>query len=256
MTAPTVRAYATATNGTDAAPAFTVTLPAGVATGDLLLGFAANDTTTTAWTTSPGNGWVKLSDEVQGSTHRLAVYALIADGSDTLSIAATNNNDYSCTVVAITVGTHRVSNVSTDIVIPAAATGTSGNANPPTSGTVASDDWLAIAACAVDLTASGDSVSAVPSTYNATNVLTKSASSTSSVGLGVAHKALSAATSEDPGTFTNTTNAWIAKTLLIPSTTYTGTVAVTLDAVTSSASGTVTTPAQFTAAVMAPGIPT
>lgn len=215
MAAPTVRAWSTPTNGTDAAPAFAVTLPAGVTAGDLLLAFAANDTTTTAWTASPGNGWTQLSDEVQGATHRLAVYALIADGSDGLSIAATNNNDYSVAVVAITVGTHGVTNVLTDIVIPAAATNTTGNADPPSANGGSSKDWLAVAACACDFTNAGDSVSAQPSTYT-TGVLTKSAASTSSVGLGTAHKELSAATTEDPGVFTNTSRPWIAKTLLIP----------------------------------------
>lgn len=216
MAAPTVRAYATPTNGTDAAPAFTVTQPAGVASGDLLIAFAACDSTGTAWTASPGNGWAQLSDEANSTLIRLAVYALIADGSDGLSIAGPNNQDYSCTIVAIQVGTHGVSNVTTDIVIPAAATGASGNADPPTSGTVSARDWLAVAACAVDMTATGDSISAQPSGYNATNVLTKSASSTSSVGLGVAHRTLTAATSEDPGTFTNTSRAWIGKTILVP----------------------------------------
>jgi hypothetical protein len=216
MTAPTVRAFSTPNNSTDAAPAFTVNAPAGVATGDLLLAFAVNDTTTTAWTASPGNGWVQLSDEVQGSTHRLAVYALIADGSDTLSIAAANNQDYSVVMMAITVGTHAVVDVSTDIVIPAAATSATGNADPPASGTVASADWLAIAACGTDFTNAGDAISAAPTNYTTGAILTKSAASTSSVGLGVGHRALTAATSEDPGTFTNTSRPWVAKTLLIP----------------------------------------
>src|SRR5690606_22269685 len=43
-----------------------------------------------------------------------------------------------------------------------------------------------------------------------------SASSTSSVGLGIAFKQLMAATSEDPGTFTNSSRPWAAVTLLIP----------------------------------------
>lgn len=216
MASPTVRAFGTPNNGTDAAPAFTVNAPAGVTAGDLLLAFAANDTTGTAWTASPGNGWVKLSDEVQGATHRLAVYALIADGSDGLSIAAANNNDYSVVMVAITVGTHGVADVNTDIVIPAAATAATGNADPPASGTVASQDWRAFVACAVDMTNAGDAISAAPTNYTTGAVLTKSASSTSSVGLGVGHRALTAATSEDPGTFTNTSRPWVAKTILIP----------------------------------------
>jgi len=232
MASPTVRAYSTPNNNTDAAPAFTVNAPAGATTGDLLLAFASGDTTTTAWTASPANGWTRLSNELQGTTNQLAVYAKVATGTDTLSIAATNAQDYSVVMVAITTGTHGVSAVSTDIVIPAAATASTGNADPPNSGTVASKDWLAIAACGLDFTATGDSVSAYPSTYSA-GVLTKSASSTTSCGLGVGHKALTAATSENPGTFTNTSRPWVAKTLLIPPVTSATVTATSIAATTS-----------------------
>jgi hypothetical protein len=216
MAAPTVRGFGTPNNGTDAAPAFTVNPVTGQTAGDLLLAFAVNDTTGTAWTVSPGNGWVKLSDEVQGTTHRVAVYALVADGSDGLSIAAANNQDYSVVMMAITTGTHGVTDVNTQIVIPTAATSATGDADPPASGTVAARDWLAIAACGCDFTNAADAITAPPTNYTTGAVLTKSASSTSSVGLGVGHRALTAATSEDPGTFTNTSRPWIAKTLLIP----------------------------------------
>lgn len=215
MAAPTVRAYAAATNNTDAAPAFTVTQPAGVATGDLLIAFAVNDSTGTAWTVSPGNGWQQISDENDGNI-RLGLWAKVASGTDALSIAAANNQDASCTIIAIQTGTHGVADIAQDIQTITAATGASGNADPPAIINKWGRDWLAIAVCAVDMTATGDSISAQPSGYDATNVLTKSASSTSSVGLGVAHKALTSASSEDPGTFTNTSRAWVAKTLLVP----------------------------------------
>jgi hypothetical protein len=84
MAAPTVRAYSTPNNDTDAAPAFTVNAPAGVATGDLLLAFAAGDTTTTEWTASPANGWTRLSNELSGTACQIAVYAKVATGTDTL----------------------------------------------------------------------------------------------------------------------------------------------------------------------------
>jgi hypothetical protein len=214
MTAPTVRAYASPTNGTDAAPAKTVNQPAGVQTGDLLIAFAGGDGTT-AFTASPGNGWTRLTADTATSSV-FSIYAKIASGTDALSIAAQNNQDYSVVMVAVTTGTHGVTNVSTDLVIPTTATGTTGNADPPASGTVASKDWLVFASTGVDFTNAADEITAYPTNYSA-GVLTKSASSVSSVGLGVGHRALTAATSEDPGTFTNTSREWLANTVLVPS---------------------------------------
>lgn len=218
MTAPTVRGFATATNTTDAQPAVSINLPTR-ASGDLLIVFAACDTTTSATAITQTSNWTAIDEEAGGSD-RFGIWARIAtnDANDAASIAGSNNQDMSVNMIAITTGTHGVSSgtIASDIIHPAAATGASGNADPPNSGTVSSKDWLAIAACCVDLTNSAHSISAAPTNYTTGAQLQKSASSTSSVGLGVGYRALSAATSENPGTFTNDSNAWIAKTLLIP----------------------------------------
>jgi hypothetical protein len=213
MTAPSVRGWAAATNTTDALPARAITLPTRVA-GDLLLCFCAGDFTSAV---TPTGTWTELSDEA-GSANRLAIYARIAtnDANDNLSLAGANNQDFSANVVAITTGTHGVTDVATQIICSAAAaTADTGNANPPSQGGGSSKDWLAFAACAIDVTAAGQIPTAYPANYSA-GVLQQSGNIAGSVNLGVGQRQLTATQTEDPGTFTNTSNPWVAKTVLVP----------------------------------------
>jgi hypothetical protein len=214
--APEIRGWATATNTADALPAVVLNLPTRVA-GDLLLAFGAEDSAT-ALTHSQTTTWTELSDEAGTGANRLGVYARIAtnDANDALSVAGANSADASFNVVAIKVGTHSVVNVATDIVKVSAATGASGNANPPSINGGSSKNWLAIAAACVDLTATGSAITAAPTSYTTDAITQKSAASTSSVALGVGPRRMTATQTEDPGVFTNTSGAWIAKTLLIP----------------------------------------
>lgn len=216
MAAPTVRGFAAATNDADMAPAAAITLPTRVA-GDLLIAFIGCDTTGTAITRTQTTEWPQISEEAGGS-NRLAVFARLAtnDANDDLTVGGPNNNDGSSNIIAITTGTHGVTDPATDIVAVASATGTSTAADPPSIDGGSAKDWLAIAIAVVDLTAAGSTISAAPTNYTTGAILQKSASSTSSVALGVGHRALTAAQVEDPGAFTNTSGAWIAKTLLIP----------------------------------------
>ena len=214
--APTIRGWATATNSTDVLPAVSLNLPTRVA-GDLLLAFAAEDSAT-ALTHSQTTTWTELSDEAGTGANRLGVYARIAtnDANDALSIAGANAADGSFNMVAI--ANHGVTNVATDIKTAAAATGASGNADPPSVDPGSSKNWLSLAVACVDLTATGSSISAAPTNYTTDAILQKSAASTSSVALGVGPRRLSATQTENPGAFTNTSGAWIAKTLMVPPT--------------------------------------
>lgn len=211
MAAPTVRNVAAATNATDSLPAFALTLPTRVA-GDVLLAFVAGDYTTAV---TPTGTWSELSDEA-GTNNRLALYARIAtnDANDALSVAGANNQDSSANVVSIQ--DHGVTDVTTDIVLVAAATGNDTNADPPSIDGGSAKDWMAVAIAAVDLTGTGSSITDAPTNYTTGAILQKSASSTSSVALGVGFRGLSAAQTENPGTFTNTTGQWVAKTILVP----------------------------------------
>lgn len=214
MASPTVRGSGTPSNQTDMVPAKAVTAPTR-AVGDLLICFASADTTTTAITF--GGTYTSLYEEATGTTTRHGAAWRIAtnDANDDTTFAATNTQDGSAVIFAITTGTHGVTQTS-DIIVAAQATGASGNADPPSADGGSVNDWLAMAHCTVDMTATGDSISAAPTNYTTGAVLTKSASSTSSVGLGVAYRELTATQTENPGTFTNTSRAWQAKTILIP----------------------------------------
>jgi hypothetical protein len=210
VASPSVRSSATTADTNAAATA--VTLPATIVTGDLLLCFDTMDAgTADPSTTSPG--WSRISAETAGSNVlRFAVFAKIAGASNTLDLVGQNQD---ASIVTLAIQDHGVSATFAELVLIAAATGTTGNANPPTTGTLAVKDWLVVAACGIDMTATGDALSAQPSGYTDIQRF-KSASSTSSCATGVAVKALTGGTVDDPGTFTNTSRNWIAKTIAVP----------------------------------------
>ncbi len=216
MASPTIRGWAAPTNSADMAPAFAVTLPTR-AVGDLLIAFIGCDTIGTAITRTQTAQWPQVSEEV-GTQGRLAIFARIAtnDANDNLSVAGPNNNDGSCNIVAITAGTHGVTDPLTHILAVAAATGTTGSADPPSINGGSAKDFLAFAIAVVDLTTTTASISGLPANHTTNGIMQKSASSTSSVALGVGPRALTATQSTDPGTFTNSSGAWIAKTILVP----------------------------------------
>lgn len=98
-------------------------------------------------------------------------------------------------------------------IAASAATGTSTTPNPPSlSPAGGAKDYLIIALCGVDDEASN--ITAAPSGYSGLDYDEYA----SSLGCGIAHayKALSAGSSEDPGTFTNTSSQeWVAQTIAI-----------------------------------------
>jgi len=213
MTAATVRGWAAATNSVDALPAVPITLPTRVA-GDLLLAFASEDATTALTITG---AWVELFQS-NGTGIRFGMWGRIAtnDANDNLSIAGGNSVDLTANIVAITVGTHGVTDVFNDMLWAAAATAASGNADPPSHSDPTAKDYLAIATACVDLTATGSAITAAPTGFTSNAIMQKSASSTSSVALGVGFQALTNLSTINPGAFTNTSGAWVARTLFVP----------------------------------------
>lgn len=184
-------------------------MPASIAAGDLLVLAVACDSTTAP--TTPA-GWTLIDGGA--NTAEQYTYGKIAAGSDTVTITLPAQD---FVMVCGKITGHGVSNVARDIRKGTAATGSTAAADPPNcASTSVAQDYLAIALCSLDLT-TGNTISAVPSGYtSAFTVTTVSASSTSSVALGCATKALTGATSENPAAFTNTSRAWRAQTLLIP----------------------------------------
>jgi len=216
------------TTGTEFGTSFgadeAITMPSGIAVGDLLLCFATVDAPTAGDSIALDAGaasqeWTTLHQSAGPGTNvmRGAVFGKIADGSDTLTLDAAAQ-DYDAYVVCIK--DHGITNISQlvngaspNLLIP--ATGTTGNANPPSVdlGRVEGMLWLAVAM--VDAT-TGNTISGVPSGYTALGTTLTSASSTSSVLMQIARLESSSDQSEDPGTFTNTSRNWIAYTVGIP----------------------------------------
>ena len=187
-----------------------IVAPTGIAAGDLLLAFAAHDNSGTAMTASAG--WTLIQETSNAAAVRLGVWARIATatGADALTITGTTQ-DYCASMLRLT--GHGVNTIATDIK-SAVANAASGNADPPSLDTGSVRSWLYLAAAAVDLT-TAQTITAMPSGYTQAHAALASASSTSSVALGVAYLASTTQTA-DPPAFTNPTQEWAAVTLAIP----------------------------------------
>jgi hypothetical protein len=211
MTAPSVRSFNVTSDTSGASTP--VNLPGTIVTGDLLVAVATSDAPGTTETATISTGWVRTSHETQGSNVlRHSTFMKIADATNALTLTGAAQD---VSVVCAAIQDHGVTApLFAQVIMATAATGTTGNADPPATGTIASMEWLVMATCGIDMTNSGDTLSAQPSTYTDIG-RNKSASSTSSCACGMAVKAVTG-TSENPGAFTNTSRPWIAKTLAIP----------------------------------------
>lgn len=186
-------------------------LPSGITAGDLLMAFAANDTSV-SW--SAGGDWSLIDNGANGTAVQGACWAKIAAGSDTLTITG-EANDIAVVVVRIPAAEHGVTDV-TAITKGAAATGTNSapsgpNCNPGTSGKYL---WLTyFASDDDDNTTYWWPVEAAPISQ------TKSATGTSSCMVGVAYRWLEAS-SYNPSTFLlAASEEWRAQTFAIPAST-------------------------------------
>ncbi len=203
------------------------------ASGDLIIAIVANDNTG-ATNLSASTGWTAAT--IQGTTGMESqVFARVLDGTTGNNILSITGaaEDYVCHLLRVKSGRHPVTsgNIATWVsTYIAATTGASGNADPPNLAPGSSSDYLWIVAGAVDMGNAGDLITADPSSYrNLANA--KSAGSTSSVGLRVAMRQATAS-SENPGAFANTSRAWHAWTIAVPTSigaggqTWTGSAAV------------------------------
>ena len=188
--------------------------PAGVAVGDLLVGVVALDSSIV--TVSASTGWTTLLNSVLNGVG-IYTFGRIADGTatDTLSVGSgTAATDYCATVLRIT-GHTVTSGTLTTAIKTAQASGTSINPNPSaiTGQPSATRLWLAI--CAVDRTATLETITAIPTNYTSVTNLVSSAE-TSSTTLAVTQRTLTG-TGEDPGTFTaSASRPYTSVTLAIP----------------------------------------
>ena len=206
-TGPTVAASNT-TNATSSSSGLSINLPSGVATGDLLMAFAANDTSV-SWSASVG--WEKIDDGANGSAVQGACWARIATGSDALTITG-EANDIAVVTLRIPAAQHGVTDV-TAIAKGTAATGSSSapngpNCNPGTSGKYL---WLTYYAADDD-----DNKALWWPVEGAPVAQHKSATGTSSCQVGVAYRWFEAS-SYDPSAFAlSASEEWRAQTFAIP----------------------------------------
>lgn len=202
MTFPVVAARTTTAEGS-ASAAHAINLGAPNA-GDLLVVFAgasiSGGTGFVVDTTASGADWTMIGTGQVGSP-RIAVFAKVAQGggADALTLLTFSS-------VRVSALCYRVTGHGSTVAGGSTAGAASTNGNPPSASiTGAAQDVLFLTAMA-----SVSSVaSAAPTNYG--TLTTASASSF----LSAAERALNA-TSDDPGTFTNTNQEWIATTVAIP----------------------------------------
>lgn len=198
MTAPV---YESAASASGSSGSITINKPTGTAEGDLLVAFfrcIADQTVT-----DPGD-WTTLDDDANSGTSNYEVthaafwkVAGASEGSD-YTFTHTSSGSEGCIL--------RISGADTTTpaaAFPTFAEGYNSAADPPASGTVDSDDYLAIASAA----AAAATIDTAPTNYTLR---------VDATGLDVATRSLTSATSEDPGTFSpNPVYGWVAFTLLI-----------------------------------------
>jgi hypothetical protein len=188
----------------------TVTMPAGIVAGDLLIAHVAADLNVTV-AAGGGEGWTSITDASNGSEVRLKIFAKLAAGSDTLTLTLGSANDTATYVQRIT--HHDVANVATDIVVGTPSTGSSSAPDPPSVTPPANQQWFVVAVNASD---DDDNTPAfAPAGYVAL-AQTESASSTTSAMLQAACQVVTTGSAVNPGAFALVAiEEWVAQTLLI-----------------------------------------
>lgn len=206
-----------ATNVSTAATPWTITLPASVAAGDLLICFIRGSTNTI----SSFTGWTQLAiDSSDASDDQTAIYYRWSDGADPVSLAWVANTKGAAITWRIT-GAANPATQAPEVSAVAVGTTTANTCNPnavtPTGG---SKDYLFLAMGGEDQETGA--FTAAPTNYinlQAANSGTGGLATTN-VLMGGASRQLTAA-SDDPGAFTHAAagNGWTAFTVAVhPST--------------------------------------
>lgn len=198
MAFPVVQSRATGRTTTTNTTSHPITLPAGITNGDLLLVIFSVDQIPDI--TPVGTKWVFYGfDNDATSAVTSVVFWKIADGSDTLTITTSTAEQSSHISLRISGASGLVGN---DV------TGSSTNSNPPNLAMpYGAQDYLWIAARSGDSTVTA---TAAPASYS--TLTTIAAAGTGGASTNTAERSLNAS-SEDPGTFTSTTEQWVAWTI-------------------------------------------
>jgi len=183
-----------------------LTLPAGLTSGDLLVGvFVCDAAEGVTWAES----MVSITHVTNGMT--LDIAYKIATGSESgTGLVTTTSNENSSHVM------YRINGDDTASNVPESSTGATGSSTTPDPDSITpgggADDYLWIA-CAGHNDGRSN-ITTEPSGYS--SVIAINSGGAQGCGIGVAHLLGSADTSEDPGTFTlDTTELWGAATIAI-----------------------------------------
>lgn len=178
----------------------TVSLPTGIASGDLLLVFMAIDAGSAPFTSFPA-GYTEIKDVSETTNDvTLAVAYRVADGGEGATITVTTTPSAQSAHA-----TYRISGHDSSTTAPEISTGVSGDSQIPDpdslTPTGGSKDYLWVANCVVDGSGSTGpwEVTGIPTNY--TNLVnSESGGATLGATVGLGRRELAAA-SEDPGTF-------------------------------------------------------
>lgn len=190
---------------------WTGTYPTNLASGDLILLFVATDGTASA-TATGFTGVSQYNDN--SSAVRGHVLRRVSDGSETgtftITMSASEQGNWATFRIDAASWFGDVAN-GIDKTASTAARGTSANADPPTLNPATWDieDTLWLAFCMVD---GNTSFSGAPSGY--TSLIAAASSGAGGAALGIAELE-SATASQDPGTFTHSSDDWTAGTIAI-----------------------------------------
>lgn len=188
----------------------TINMPSGITAGDLLLVFDVNDATGTARSQSGGSDWTRIQTGANGSVIATAIFAKIAAGSDTLTLAGAAQDS---ATVSVRVTGHGVTNVAVDILLGTPATGNDAAPNPPDVAHGGPLDYLVLEYAGSD--DDDDTATYWSANYSAVNQV-QSANSTSSCLASVGQRSING-TSENPGVMAlAATEEWVAHTISIP----------------------------------------
>jgi len=219
MAFPTVQGTQTSSTNT-AGTSHTFTLPASIASGELLLLLVSIGST--AATFDALAGWTELLDE--SAAAGLKIIYRIATGGDA-NPTFTSSASTRSAGIAFRISFH--DSATNAPQIGTTATGSSVNPNPPTcTPTGGAKDYLYIAVCGSSGEQADDGTycTAFPTNYDSNQLEKTCGTAGTNLGgmIAAATRNLNAA-SDDPGTFTVSENAaWRAQTVVVHPATFTG----------------------------------
>lgn len=194
---------------TTGASAHSITLPSGANVGNMLLVFftAVGNNFPTVNTTVSGNNWISLDRQQHGANVTGRIFYKIAEGSDALTIFTANStggavSNTSAHTSYLIYGANGVSRT--------ASNANSTNSDPPNHNPGAGAKeflWFASRHARSNTTTTG-----APTNY--TNLLVQPAANTIGCVTATAYRLFDSA-NDNPGTFTSTSNNWVAFTTAV-----------------------------------------